>query len=112
MFSKLSDLISHNQSIDSAIRSMSRTLEFEELIRSYSLLDLNINCYEIREQTAYVKCYKDRLEIYQNPAETKLSRHIATIWLPKTGKPFVTTYSENDLIDREDFIEHLRQILI
>lgn len=112
MFSKLSDLISHNQPLDFVLRSIARTSKFEDSARSYRLCNFSFDCQEIRNQSAIVECFQDRLEIYQNPAETKLSRHIATIWLPKTGKPFVTTYSEDDLIDREDFIEHLRQILI
>lgn len=111
MLSKISDLINQTQSIDFVISSIVKTSKFEDLARSYRLRNFDFDCQEIRNQSAIVKCFQDRLEIYQIPAETTLFRHIATICLPKVGKPYVTTYSEDDLIDREDFIEHLSQIL-
>ena len=111
MFSKISDLINQTQSIDFVLSSIVKTSKFEDLARSYRLCNFDFDCQEIRNQSAIVKCFQDRLEIYQIPAETTLFRHIATICLPKVGKPYVTTYSEDDLIDRENFIEHLRQIL-
>lgn len=111
MFSKISDLINQTQSIDFVLSSIVKTSKFEDLARSYRLRNFDFDCQEIRNQSAIVKCFQDRLEIYQIPAETTLFRHIATICLPKVGKPYVTTYSEDDLIDREDFIEHLSQIL-
>ena len=110
MFSKLSDLISHNQSIDSAIRSISRTREFEELIRSYCLLDLNINCYELLEQTAYVKCYKDRIDIHQVRLGSKIAKKLATIRLFNNGTFEVETLTEEIISDQESFIAHLRKI--
>lgn len=110
MFSNLSDLISHNQSIDSAIRSMSRTREFEELIRSYCLLDLNINCYEIREQTAYIKCYKDRIDIYYIRSASQMSTKIAAIKLFNNGTFEVETFDEDVIADQTSFITHLRRI--
>ena len=110
MFSNLSDLISHNQSIDSAIRLMSRTREFEELIRSYSLLDLNINCYEIREQTAYVKCYKDHIDIHYIRSGSQMSTKIATIKLFNNGTFEVETFADEIVADHESFIRHLRRI--
>lgn len=111
MISKLSDLINQTQSIDFVLSSIVKTSKFEDLARSYRLRNFDFDCQEIRNQSAIVKCFQDRLEIYQIPAETTRFRHIATMCLPKVGKPYVTTYSEDDLIDREDFIEHLRQIL-
>ena len=111
MFSKISDLINQTQSIDFVLSSIVKTSKFEDLARSYRLCNFGFDRQEIRNQSAIVGCFQDRLEIYQIPAETKLFRHIATICIPKVGKPYVTTYSEDDLIDREDFIEHLRQIL-
>lgn len=110
MFSKLSDLISHNQSTDQVIRSIVSTSKFEDLAKSYRLCNFVFDRKDISNRTAHVKCFHDRLEIYQILAETKLFRHIATIGIPKVGKPYVTTYSEDDLINREDFINDLRKI--
>lgn len=110
MFSRLSDLISRNHSIDLAIRSMSRTREFEELIRSYCLLDLNINCYELREQTAYVKCYQDRIDIHQVRTGSKIAKKIATIKLFNNGTFEVETLTEEIISDQESCIAHLRKI--
>lgn len=110
MFSKLSDLISHNQSIDLAIHSISRTREFEELVRSYCLLDLNINCYELRESTAYLKCHRDRIDIYHVPLSSKLANKIATIKLFNNGTFEVETLTEEIISDQESFIAHLRKI--
>lgn len=110
MFSKLSDLISHNQSTDQVIRSIVSTSKFEDLAKSYRLCNFVFDRKDISNRTAHVKCFHDRLEIYQT-AEDYLVRHLATIWIPKVGKPSVTTYSEEGIIDREDFINDLHQIL-
>ena len=110
MISKLSDLINQTQSIDFVLSSIVKTSKFEDLARSYRLRNFDFDCQEIRNQSAIVKCFQDRLEIYQT-AEDYLVRHLATIWIPKVGKPSVTTYSEEGIIDREDFINDLRQIL-
>lgn len=110
MLTNLSDLINQTQSIDFVLRSIVSTSRFEDLAKSYRLCNFVFDRKDISNRTAHVKCFHDRLEIYQT-AEDYLVRHLATIWIPKVGKPSVTTYSEEGVIDREDFINDLRQIL-
>lgn len=110
MFSNLSDLIGRTQSIDLVIRSMSRTREFEELILSYSLCDFNVYCHEVRNHSAYLKCYKDRIEIHHIRSGSQMSTKIASIKLFNNGTFEVETFVEDMIADQTSFIAHLRQI--
>lgn len=111
MIYTISDLIESGRTIDQRLRMMSREPEFERLIYNYSLYLDDLCGYELRESTAYLKCHRDRIEIYHVPLSSKLANKIATVKIFNNGTFELETYIHEQISDQELFILHLSKIL-
>lgn len=111
MIYTISDLIESGRTIDQRLRMMSREPEFERLIYNYSLYLDDLYGYELRESTAYLKCHRDRIDIYHVPRGSNWSQKIATVKIFNNGTFELETYVHEQITDQELFILHLSKIL-
>ena len=111
MIYTISDLIKSGRTIDQRLRMLSREPEFERLIHNYSLYLNNLYGYELRESTAYLKCHRDRIDIYYVPIGSNWSQKIATIKIFNNGTFELETYVHEQINEQDLFILHLSKIL-